>query len=96
MTNIIKNKNILLIIVAGIFLFTYTLIAANMVRGEYAVDDLRSDIKNAQKESNELQLKLSEVSSLDFVLEESARLSYEEINHASYIKKPSISPFASR
>lgn len=96
MSNILKNKNLILIITAAVFLLAYTLIAANMSRGNYAIQDLKKEISQMQKNNNELQLELSKVSSLDFVLEESERLSYEDIERASYIQKPTHSPFASR
>lgn len=92
----LQNKNTVLMIILGIFLFTYIGFAANMARGEYGMDELESDISEAKKENNELQIMLSEASSLEFVLEESNRLSYDEIDSVSYIKKPSDSPFAAR
>lgn len=96
MSKVLKNKNSILALLALTFLFTYLIIAANTVRGEYNIEDLKKDIAEAKKESNELQLRLSEVSSLEFVLEESERLSYDNVDSVSYLKKPSDSPFASR
>ena len=96
MIHSLKSLNIILITLLVVMLFTYTIFAVSIVRSEYSVVDIVEKLSLLKKESSELSLRLNEVSSLDYILLESNRLSYIEIVNVSYIEKYSTSPFASR
>lgn len=82
--------------IAVLLFLTYGLLAANALRAEYKIEDLEKKIVDVQKASDELRIGLSEVSSLDYVLERSGSLSYTEVESVSYIEKVSTPPFAAR
>ena len=97
--NKIKTTNfsvVLLVLIAGALFVAYALLAANALRAEYAIEDMNDRAKEVRKEVDQLRIRLSEVSSLDYVLERSDTLSYTEIQNVSYIERPSDSPFAAR
>ncbi len=82
--------------IVGALFLVYALFAINALRVEYGIEDLNNKTTEIQKYSDELRISLSEVSSLDYVLERSGSLSYTEIQSISYIEKSSDSPFAAR
>ncbi|MEX0877728.1 MAG: hypothetical protein WDZ40_02575 [Candidatus Spechtbacterales bacterium] len=97
--NKLKTINLpvaVLVLIAGILFVVYALLAANALRVEYATEDMNDRVKEARKEVGQLRIDLSEVSSLDYVLERSDSLSYTEVQNVSYIERPSDSPFAAR
>lgn len=86
------------IIIAVLFLsvlaFIYIGLAANVVRGEYKVEDLQQQVIDTEKLNNNLRIDLTKVSSLEYILRESDRLLYTQVKDIQYLKKPTSSPFA--
>lgn len=83
-------------IISGVLLFTYLLLAANIVREGYLINDLGDKISTLEKETTQLQIELSQSASLSHILEQSSDLLYSEIDSVSYIQKTNSSPFAAR
>ncbi|MDX1608273.1 MAG: hypothetical protein R3251_03630 [Candidatus Spechtbacterales bacterium] len=94
----IKFNNIttILMLTCGFMLLLYSFLAFNAMRVEYTLEELSNRLGALEDDAAELRLELSEVSSLDYVLERSDSLSYTEIESVSYLQKPSASPFAAR
>lgn len=82
---------ILLVLVA-----VYVGFSIQLVQGDYAQEELRSDITRIEQDGVALQVKLSEAASLNAILARTKDLAYTEIDVVRYIKKSSRSPFAVR
>jgi len=95
---ILYTKKITSFIVVGlifaIVISTYMALAINTVRGEYKIEELKAELTQAEKLSNQLRVNLATTSSLELILETSNNFEYEEIHKVTYLKKSSSSPFA--
>lgn len=85
-----------LLIILATLVFTYILMAANIISSGYSLDKFENRVNALKKERNILLIELSQTSALNNVLERSSGLSFTEIEKVSYIKKTSNSPFAVR
>ena len=101
MNNALKNDSqnifftsLVLGVILAVLIFTYILMAANVVSSSYSVDDLLVKISRLKKENNSSLIELSQNSALNNVLAKSGGLSFTEIEDVRYIQKSSTSPFA--
>lgn len=89
-----KVFSIITITFLSILAFTYIGLAINTVRGEYKIKDLGQQVVEIKKLNNSMRIDLTKISSLEYVLSETDKLSYSQIEDVQYLKKPISSPFA--
>ncbi|MEX2145211.1 MAG: hypothetical protein WD712_02450 [Candidatus Spechtbacterales bacterium] len=86
--------NKLLLIAAGMFFAVYAVISIYNVSLQYTIEEMEKDLAQLEKENTQFYINQTQSSSLDRILNESERLSYTDVGKVSYVKKPSVSPFA--
>ena len=89
-----KAFSVVAIFLLGFLTFTYIGLATNIVRWEYKIGDLRQQIMDTGKLNNNMRIDLTKVSSLEYILRESDRLLYTQVEDVRYLKKSTSSPFA--
>jgi len=80
--------SIFVIVVVG-----YIITATALMERDYAIKDLHNQITAAQTESRNLQITMSQESSLEHLLEASLSSSYAAISSVHYVERSVQSPF---
>lgn len=85
-----------LVALLGALVVGYVLSATALMRADYALQSAREGIAEAKEETARLQIRFSEVGSLQQIMERSASLAYTPVETVHYIERSTLSAFAVR